>query len=119
MREGHRHDILDDVLNDSNYRKTVNLGELIPSSIATSTQCSLMGLSLSQKLVTAKRECELHKMEFELFSQSIPSSTRDGWLAMVTLWESDSAKPNPYVVTAECTLTFSKFCLLVLMHVWS
>jgi hypothetical protein len=59
--------------------------------------------------VAAKRERELHETEFELFSRSIPSSTRDEWLAMITLWESDPAKPNPYVVVAECTLTLSKF----------
>lgn len=28
MCEGHQHDVLDDVCNDSNYRKTINIGEL-------------------------------------------------------------------------------------------
>ena len=28
MCEGHRHDVLDDVCNDSNYCKTINIGEL-------------------------------------------------------------------------------------------
>ena len=31
MREGHRQDVLDDVCNDSNYRKTINLGQLLLS----------------------------------------------------------------------------------------
>jgi hypothetical protein len=29
MREGHRQDVLDDVCNDSNYRKAVDLGKLL------------------------------------------------------------------------------------------
>lgn len=106
MCEGHRHDVLDDVCNDSNYRKTVGIGEVTSYRSQLLAQGTVTGLLLSQKLAVARRECELHEKEFELFSQSIAPLTRNEWLAMVTLWESDPTKPNPYCIEAECTFTF-------------
>lgn len=112
MCEGHRHDVLDDVCNDSNYRKTIGIGEVTFCLSQLPTQGTVTGLSLSRKLEVARHERELHEKEFELFSQSIAASTRDEWLAMVLLWESDSTKPNPYCIEAECTFTFGEHLFL-------
>ena len=45
----------------------------------------------------------MHEAEFELFSQSIPGETRTRWLSMITSWELDPTKPDPYKIVSECS----------------
>ena len=78
----------------------------------------MKGSSLSQKLIVAIHKSATHEMELNLFSLSIPELTRVQWLSMVTSWESDPTKPNPYNIATECKV-FGVVFVLLLMCMWS
>jgi hypothetical protein len=77
----------------------------------------MKGLSLSQKLIAAVRENAAHEIELNAFSQSIPEPTRVQWLSMVTDWEADPTKSNPYDIAAECKFFLRAFSCPLLMCV--
>jgi hypothetical protein len=52
--------------------------------------------SLSSRLLEAHKESALHCTFFLRLSSSIDPKTTEKWEAMVTAWEDDQSKPNPF-----------------------
>ncbi|KAG6824234.1 hypothetical protein H0H92_007589 [Tricholoma furcatifolium] len=84
MGPGTRHDTLDDYMGFWNFRKTVDLGD-----------------SLLSSLVKAIPEAIVHKRAFEVFTQALQkehAKELSTWEAMIVDWEADKTKPDPYFV---------------------
>ncbi|KAI6145951.1 hypothetical protein BKA82DRAFT_4330489 [Pisolithus tinctorius] len=82
MTPGARHDTIDDHFGHHNFRKLVGLGCL-----------------LRDRLKAATAERSHHCATLEEFNTSIGASQRETWTAMITTWEADKSKPNPYATT--------------------
>ncbi|KAI6151215.1 hypothetical protein BKA82DRAFT_3975358 [Pisolithus tinctorius] len=82
MTPGARHDTIDDHFGHHNFRKLVGLGCL-----------------LRDRLKAATAERSRHCATLEEFNTSIGASQRETWTAMITAWEADKSKPNPYATT--------------------
>lgn len=52
--------------------------------------------SLSSRLSAAIKESALHRAFFDRLSSSIDPRTTEEWEVMVTAWEGDQSKPNPF-----------------------
>jgi hypothetical protein len=50
------------------------------------------------------RECDKHVKTFNQLSSQFSSETINQWLAMITAWDSDHSKPNPYEEVEEGNL---------------
>ncbi|KAG6809254.1 hypothetical protein H0H92_000985 [Tricholoma furcatifolium] len=90
MGPGTRHDTLDDYMGFWNFRKTVDFGD-----------------SLLSGLVKAIPEAIIHKRAFEVFTEALRKDHSEElvtWETMLTEWEADKTKPDPYFVQ-EDTIT--------------
>ncbi|KAG1845339.1 hypothetical protein F4604DRAFT_1688751 [Suillus subluteus] len=83
MGPGSRHDILDDHFGDWNWRKVCNLGPL-----------------LLCKLKQAIHERDQHVFNLRDFEEAIPPASLAAWQVMITEWEQDRSKPNPFELEA-------------------
>ncbi|KAF9503966.1 hypothetical protein BS47DRAFT_1401889 [Hydnum rufescens UP504] len=81
MGEGLRHDTLNDIWGDMNYRKFIAMGSLLP-----------------KKLQNAIIQCEKHNEQHEIFCGAIPDTNKVEWTTMINEWENDKSKPDPYVI---------------------
>lgn len=57
----------------------------------------LLGPSLCKRYLTACKETQEQAEEFEAFTASLNAETRTAWQKMVTDWERDFSKPDPYL----------------------
>ncbi|TFY56545.1 hypothetical protein EVJ58_g7570, partial [Rhodofomes roseus] len=81
MGPGHRHDVLDDVFGDYNWRKVRQLGPTLLAKIGDA--------------VPMAKELQL---AFDEFTEVLPLASIAAWTQMVEEWEDDPAnKPNPFV----------------------
>ncbi|KAG0693725.1 hypothetical protein DFH29DRAFT_985427 [Suillus ampliporus] len=83
MGPGSRHNILDDHFGDWNWHKVCNLGPL-----------------LLRKLKEAIPECDQHILDLQDFKEAIPPASLAAWQVMITEWEQDQSKPNPFELEA-------------------
>ncbi|KAI5984696.1 hypothetical protein F5J12DRAFT_907939 [Pisolithus orientalis] len=82
MTSGARHDTINNHFGHYNFRKLVGLGCL-----------------LCDRLKAAIAEQSHHCATLEEFNTSIGTSQRETWTTMITAWEADKSKPNPYAAT--------------------
>ncbi|TFY58980.1 hypothetical protein EVJ58_g6064 [Rhodofomes roseus] len=82
MGPGHRHNVLDDVFGDYNWRKVRQ-----------------MGPALLARLKEAVPNANEHQVAFEEFTEVLPLRNIATWTEMVTKWEDDPSNPNPFVAT--------------------
>ncbi|KAF9505874.1 hypothetical protein BS47DRAFT_1306050, partial [Hydnum rufescens UP504] len=81
MGEGSRHDTLNDIWGNTNYRKFIAMGSLLP-----------------KKLWNAIIQCEKHNEQHEIFCGVIPDMNKAEWTTMINQWENNKSKPDPYVI---------------------
>ncbi|RDB28096.1 hypothetical protein Hypma_001549 [Hypsizygus marmoreus] len=87
MGPGGRHDMLDDFMGFSNFKKMVGLGD-----------------SLLRCLVLAIPQAMLHHQAFNTFTEGLHQEHAEEvveWERMVEAWEADHLKPNPYALPDE------------------
>ncbi|KAJ8495283.1 hypothetical protein ONZ45_g12926 [Pleurotus djamor] len=84
MGLGSRHDTLDDLFAYHNWQKTTGLG-----------------ISLRRKYLLASVESRRHTLLHKEFTESIPRDVQVAWTRMITEWEGDKSKSNPYEVEVE------------------
>jgi hypothetical protein len=100
MGPGYCHDGLDWHWTHWNWQKIVGLGNYrrFSTSGLLVDNPHHAGVSLHRKLTKALLEEKEHEEHFQRFSELQLDDVLD-WLAMVTAWEQDHTKPNPYTVT--------------------
>ncbi|KAF9504109.1 hypothetical protein BS47DRAFT_1401750 [Hydnum rufescens UP504] len=81
MGSGCRHDTLDDIWSDLNYRKITTLGT-----------------SLLQKLHNALVQSAFHLEQYDTLTQGLADDDASTWERMVREWEIDASKPDPYTL---------------------
>ncbi|KAJ8502454.1 hypothetical protein ONZ45_g11741 [Pleurotus djamor] len=81
MGRGLRHDTLDDLFSYHNWQKTTALGQ-----------------SLKRKYYLAAVESCRHQKLHEDFCKSVPANVQRAWTKMISDWEANPKKPNPYEV---------------------
>ncbi|KIK77166.1 hypothetical protein PAXRUDRAFT_393130 [Paxillus rubicundulus Ve08.2h10] len=82
MGPGHRRDVLDDLMGDSNWKKRIGLGETI-----------------LRKIIEAIPERNEHKEDFYESDQSLSARYAKQlakWKTEVEAWEHDRSRPNPF-----------------------
>ncbi|KAF7317928.1 CxC2 domain-containing protein [Mycena kentingensis (nom. inval.)] len=80
MGEGHRHDTIEDKIDNINFLK--NIGE---------------GDTLARKLIIALAERDRQVAEFKEVDASLDPDMREEWQHRVDKWNTDRSKPNPYL----------------------
>ncbi|KAJ6462537.1 hypothetical protein C8R45DRAFT_1064445 [Mycena sanguinolenta] len=78
---GVRADGLEGKLDDNNHLKNIGQGD-----------------SLKRKLVVAIAERDWQVAAFKLVSRTVEKDVKQGWRKMITDWEEDQTKPNPYAL---------------------
>lgn len=99
MGPGSRLDTLDDHFGDYNWRKVASIGVFLHTSMTDISSNSTKASFFARKAVEAIREQEIHVAEFREFSAALPKSDIQQWTTVVTQWELDQTKPNPFEVT--------------------
>ncbi|KAG0696318.1 hypothetical protein DFH29DRAFT_984642 [Suillus ampliporus] len=79
MGPGSQRNILDDHFGDWNWRKVCNLGPFF-----------------LRKLKEAIPERDQHIFDLQDFEEAIPPASLVAWQVMITEWEQDRLKPNPF-----------------------
>ena len=111
MGEGARHDTIDDLFGDWNYRKITGLGAWLLYLHRSLINFTLLGSSLKDKRDAAITASQTHAEQFQLFSAGFSADKVAEWDAMVSAWEADDMQPDPYVVTASCKPTLVSFLI--------
>jgi Kyakuja-Dileera-Zisupton transposase len=103
MGEGSQHDTLDDILGNMNYCKFIAMGK------SNLEMCSMylswilfLGTLLQKKLKNAIIQCQKHDKQHGIFCGVIPDATRAEWMMMISQWENNKSKPDPYIVEKIC-----------------
>ncbi|KAI0037791.1 hypothetical protein FA95DRAFT_1585548 [Auriscalpium vulgare] len=86
MAFGSRHESLDDILGGINWRKLINIGNLMKAA-----------------LKRAVRFRAQQRVAFDDFDKAIPEDTRKMWEAMVQAFNKDRKKANPYSEPVQTT----------------
>ncbi|KAF9490476.1 hypothetical protein BDN71DRAFT_1523131 [Pleurotus eryngii] len=93
MGPGSRRELLEDLMGDRNWKKTVSLGN-----------------TLLRQMKEAIPQCSLHVENHRELEAHIEAATVLEWRKVVQAWEADHSKPNPYM--AETTsLSQDAICL--------
>jgi hypothetical protein len=111
MGPGSQHDILDNHFSDWNWHKVCNFGMYCISFCLSHTHLSLLGPLLLQKLKEAIPECDQHIFDLQDFEEAIPPASLAAWQVMITEWEQDQSKPNPF--KSEASGMYLKFMWVV------
>ena len=91
-------DTLDDHFGDYNWRKVASIGVSLDISTISILSNSIKAAFFVQKAIEAIKEGEIHVTEFGEFSAAPPMSDVQRWEGIVTQWELDPTKPNPFEV---------------------
>lgn len=113
MGPGSRRDILDDHFGDWNWRKVCNLGMYCISFCLSRTHLSLLGPLLLRKLKEAIPERDQHIFNLRDFEEAIPPASLTAWQVMITEWEQDRSKPNPFESEASGMYLKFMWCIVV------
>ena len=111
MGPGSRHDTLDDHFGDWNFRRTVALRKshchcyFIQSDVRTEEE-------LKSKLLAAVKGRNKYAEEYQTLVDSLPNETVNEWTSLVTEWEKDHDKPNPYEMDSEAMGMYPPFSFL-------
>lgn len=57
---------------------------------------------------------EKHTTVINTFNNILPVDLRQEWQEMVTQWEQDKSKPNPYTYTEKGRFSYSAICSAIL-----
>lgn len=99
MGEGARHDTLDDHFSFHNFKKNINLGELIIAPhCARFILTKSVGETLLRKLLIAIDEQQHQINCFKEINAGLDNATREDWELCVLAWEADRSKLNPYLM---------------------
>ncbi|KAJ7049741.1 hypothetical protein C8F01DRAFT_1001683 [Mycena amicta] len=79
MGLGHRADVLDDLIDNHNFLKNLQLGS-----------------SLQRKLIVARTERQVQVDAFVVVSDGVAPDLIKQWKLMVRKWQDDPSNPNPY-----------------------
>jgi hypothetical protein len=60
------------------------------------------GSLLPKKLQNAVIQCENHNKQHKIFCGAIPDTAKADWTMMISQWENNKYKPNPYIVGTIC-----------------
>jgi hypothetical protein len=97
--------MIDDFFGDWNDHKVLGLG----TSLLRNSEIYYLfiiyvtsGMSLKTKLATALAATALHSEQFHEFSCRFSEAVIKTWESMVSAWEVDDSKPNPYIIMASC-----------------
>ncbi|KAJ7149496.1 hypothetical protein C8R43DRAFT_887995 [Mycena crocata] len=83
---GQRVDVLEDKVNSHNFLKNIGQGE-----------------ALQQELIVALGERQRQVDSYTTVSESIEQDVKVEWVNMITAWEKDPTKPNPFILSrANC-----------------
>jgi hypothetical protein len=99
MSPGARFDALDSHAAHWNWRKIVNLGISVlctGKSVSKTYRFFLTGSSLASRLSEALKEQALHRAFFLKLTSGLDQDTIKEWEELVTAWEDDQTKPNPF-----------------------
>jgi hypothetical protein len=97
MNYGSRHAALDDHWIDRNFQRIVGLSEYLKDRKYYGDSFLCTGLLLLKWLKAAMRWSAIHKQVVEGMEKSIEDpETLVGWKKMVSDWEADHRKPDPY-----------------------
>ncbi len=112
MGPGARIETLNDHWSHWNWQKIIGMGEHVLVALSNSNKL-ISGQLFSKRLRLAIAEREVQQESFEIFS-SKQAEHIDKWKAMVSAFEADGSKPNPYEIPSNGE--FSPWLYSFLMH---
>ncbi|KAF7323810.1 CxC2 domain-containing protein [Mycena kentingensis (nom. inval.)] len=97
MGEGHRHDTIEDKIDNINFQKNIGQGAYDLVYFAkVGTNCGA-GDALARKMIIALAERDRQVAEFKEVDASLDDELREDWQRRVEEWNADRSKPNPYL----------------------
>ena len=96
MGEGSRHDTIDDHTRSWNWRKITGFGKSLALCWFTFAHSLLIGLLFATRLKKALVMQLKHGQAFDKFNATFPPAVVDQWEKLVTEWDKDKTKKNPY-----------------------
>ena len=103
MGPGHRQDTLDDLIGDSNWKKTIGLGRHVNPRLRS--YLHQIGASILRKIIEAIPERNEHEEDLREFERSLSAHYAKElarWKEDVEAWEQDMSRPNPFEVKSHC-----------------
>ena len=108
MTAGSRHDTLDDIFGDLNWKTIVAMHMCFICAFSYLVLRLNKAKSLKDKAGEAEPASIEHTALFAEMTKSLPPEHVCKWEAKVLAWEADATKEDPYVVISLCELV--SFC---------
>ena len=102
MGPGARHLTLDDSWGWWNWRKILGMG-MSDSNLSSFANAETQGDLLLRNLLKALAMRDKHTTINKKFDAILPANLREEWAEMISEWEHNKSKPNPYTHTEKGT----------------
>lgn len=108
MTEGSRYDTLDDHAAVWNWHKITKFGMWRKCGATQKFNFNVLIIDLGTKFTAQMKKAvcmrDKHRTAFNNFNNTFPASVVATWDRLVTDWDADKSKPNPYEEPVACML---------------